>query len=450
MVRKLLTSALIGLLGFGVPNYALAQTPPDKDDSVEVTYNRKPVASIEDLTRTAIVGEAVRLQSRSTDADGDALTLDWYVTPHGTPPDLAGTPTLSGAELQHTFSVVGKYDVTLRARDPSGEENITGMIIDVKAKAAVFVPPVVVPSKLDSLQLFLGVGAGSIDNLQALRLPTVNTDTTYQNKGFNVGVGIDRLSYELFSQATKRLLLEGSVFFGYTSLKNDDQGKVMVGDKQTGNLSGSRFDVSLSPAIRYEADKTNSAVLQLLLDFSKLSLNGINHRAGFKQNESLEDTTLDWNLGLVGSYQLGDSLNYIRTGLGLAYESFGRTGLTGVVGVFDLKAQLNTGFLTANPSYPFTTSVAYRLDFALQNDLGLSGLSNDNLQVNSLMHRVIADMAFPVANCVSLGGRFQYTESVLDSAKLKDGRDLPITHGQKDYQGIFFVSYDFGKECKKW
>src|SRR5262249_21135384 len=74
--------------------------------------NQAPTASIGMISGTLKEGSAVTFSGTDSDPDGDAVTLAW---------DFGdGSPTASGASVQHTFTDNAKYTVTLTPTDALG------------------------------------------------------------------------------------------------------------------------------------------------------------------------------------------------------------------------------------------------------------------------------------------------------------------------------------------
>lgn len=93
--------------------------------------NANPSASLSASPRWVEVGKVVNLDARPSDADKDPLRVTWSYREAGKPEIVA----LEGAnKTTVTFDHPGRFDVTVKVRDPKGAETVRNASVDVSTK----------------------------------------------------------------------------------------------------------------------------------------------------------------------------------------------------------------------------------------------------------------------------------------------------------------------------
>ncbi|MCG8698858.1 MAG: PKD domain-containing protein, partial [Bacteroidales bacterium] len=147
---------------------------------------------------TGYVGHAVSVQTWSVDPDtGDQwyYTFDW-----GEGSDVNSLPvdTNDLYTMSHTYSVVGQYDVRVKATDANDAASDWSAILTLDISD----PPANFPPEKPNTPVLQGNPAGEIEEDHTISVYTTDTDSTQLYYIINWGDGSDQVEQGLYNQGT--------------------------------------------------------------------------------------------------------------------------------------------------------------------------------------------------------------------------------------------------------
>ncbi|MBI5393424.1 hypothetical protein HZA96_06135 [Candidatus Woesearchaeota archaeon] len=350
---RTLASILVGIVGFGAPNYAAAK-------------NKKyPVAILlEDAAINATPKELYQGQKLTLTATGDV--------PEGAYFDVNGNRTKDAEETaaptEVTLDTVGKRTFSLYG--PDNKLIVSTSEFDVKAVPERVVEKVIEkvvsgevpqgnglpsPSKpiFERLDLQLDLGGVLLNDTESLNLPApANQSSLYNQSGFNFSLVIPRLVVPVhdYWNVLGRLQLN----FGFPN------GEHTINENDVGNMDAFVYHMLLAPGVEAKLGTNHAkAFLEAVVDLTYISANGIIQKPGLKQGFPLTESSTQYTIGANAGFEfmLGNSdINgLLRLFAGPHYYS-DKHGATGAVGQLGLSAAFNSQWIVAEGSVLYTLS----------------------------------------------------------------------------------------------